>query len=118
MGIVADVDIVLEQNGAFDGVQALMYAHEQIEWQQNHKSSGAFFIGCDESLGSTWSLSEPDARYCPNPSEAGQVNSTGGSPISTSVAALQNMEVNFDNSGVTLIPGSGEVKLGRWRAID
>lgn len=120
VGLVADVDINILKNGAFDGTQAMMYAREQIRWSQNHKTSGVFFVACDESLGSSWSQANPKASTCPAPAAVGSRDSTIGSPVhyvpSQSIS-LQNMNLSFDGKGITLVPGSDKLSIARWQEL-
>jgi hypothetical protein len=120
VGIVADVDIAIENNGAYDGTQAMMYAREQIRWRNNHKTSGVFFIACDESLGSQWTENNPDSKWCPAPGAAGSHNSTELSPVHTNPSesiSMQNMDIAFTDQGTTLIPGSDDLSVARWQEI-
>jgi hypothetical protein len=120
VGIVADVDIDIENNGAYDGTQAMLYAREQIRWQNNHKTSGVFFIACDESLGSQWTENNPKSKWCPAPGAADSNNSTALSPVHKNPSesiSVQNMDIAFTDNGTTLIPGSDDLSVARWQEI-
>ncbi len=117
VGMVADVDIVVDQNGAYDGTQTMVYAHEQIRWSQNHRTTGVFFIACDESLRSAWSLANPTATECPMPGAVGSESSSLNSPIDAPSIAIQNVTISFNDSGTTLIPGSDRLTMSRWAEV-
>ena len=120
VGIVADVDIAIERNGAYDGTQAMMYAREQIRWDKNHKTSGVFFIACDESLGSQWTENNPESKWCPAPGATDSRNSTDLSPVHENPSesiSLQNMDIAFTDQGTTLIPGSDDLSVARWQEL-
>ncbi|MCC5949696.1 MAG: hypothetical protein JJT89_14690 [Nitriliruptoraceae bacterium] len=111
VGVVADVDVMVEQNLRADGQMTLVFAREQFRIDFNGSYDRLFFMSCDASLLAT--NFDPDDSEC-SPDTAQR--SSGGSPIDTN-RFTRNATVDSPPEGEAIVPNLGITGVGDWEAL-
>ena len=108
VGVVADVDVMIEQNLRADGQMTLVFAREQFQIDFNGAYDRIFFMACD----STILEYDPDETEC----SPGSTPSTVGSPIDTT-RITKNAEFETPPTGEAIVPNLGITGIGEWEAL-
>ncbi len=111
VGVVADVDVMIERNLRADGQLTLVFAREQFRIDFNGVYERILFIACDASI---FSYDEDDT-VC-EPDATGQDRDSGGSPISTT-RITQNARFDASSSGEAIVPNLSITGVGTWEAF-
>jgi Tfp pilus assembly protein PilV len=111
VGIIADVDVMIQRNLAADGQATLVFAREQFRIDFNGKYDRLLFMACDQSLASaTFKAEDP---YCvADPAARSSVNS----PIHES-RITQNAEFTNPLDGTVVVPNLGITGVSDWEIL-
>jgi hypothetical protein len=113
VGVVADVDIVIDKNLSAFGSATMVFAREQFMFVQNGRSDRTFYIACDESLANTTYDPETNEPYC---DRGTSLKSSVNSPIS-SVRIRQNTTFDAPGEGVVVTPNLGITGVTAWEVL-
>lgn len=108
VGVVADVDVMIEQNLRADGEMTLVFAREQFQIDFNGSYDRILFMACD----STVLLYDADEAEC----AAGSPASTSSSPIDFT-RITKNATFQTPPSGGAIVPNLGITGIGEWEAL-
>lgn len=112
VGIVADVDVVMNSNISAFGSTTLVFAREQFHFIQNGSTERIFFMACDAALTSPGF--DPEAPACE--SGDGRLRSSSNSPIDTT-RIRKNTSVQSPGDGMVLTPNLGLSGVGSWEVL-
>jgi hypothetical protein len=112
VGIVADVDVVMNSNISAFGSTTLVFAREQFHFIQNGSTERIFFVACDAALTST--TFDPEAPACE--SAPGRIRSSSNSPVDTT-RIRKNTSVQAPGDGTILTPNLGLSGVGNWQVL-
>jgi hypothetical protein len=110
VGVIADVDVLIEKNLRADGQVTLVFAREQFQVDFNGKYERLMFMACDQSLGSA--DYEPDDTFC----EASGLKSSNNSPIHTS-RITKNAEFENPLEAAPIVPNLGITGVSDWEVL-
>jgi hypothetical protein len=111
VGVVADVDVIVENNISAFGSTTMVFAREQFQFTQNGKSERMFFVACNVSLTSTDYDSE-----APNCEHGGTPSSTLASPIDTT-RIVKNTDFDAPGDGAAVTPNLGITGVADWETL-
>jgi hypothetical protein len=111
VGVIADVDVIIDRNLRADGQLTLVFAREQFRIAFNGNYERLMFMVCDQSLAAP--DYDPEAPHC---TSSPSLPSTLNSPIHTT-RITQN--ASFDNplDGEAIVPNLGITGVGDWETL-
>jgi hypothetical protein len=113
VGVVADVDIVIDKNISAFGSATMVFAREQFLFLQNGKSDRTFYIACDASLASTVYDPENTDPFCDRDAS---LKSSLNSPIHQT-RIRRNTSFEAPGDGVVVTPNLGITGVTAWEVL-
>jgi hypothetical protein len=113
VGVVADVDIVIDKNISAFGSATMVFAREQFMFLQNGKSDRTFYIACDASLASTVYDPENTDPFCDRDAS---LKSSLNSPIHQT-RIRRNTSFEAPGDGVVVTPNLGITGVTAWEVL-
>jgi hypothetical protein len=111
VGIVADVDLIVDKNISAFGDTTLAFAREQFQFLQNGKSERIFYVACDAALTSPgYDVDDP---FC---EDGASVRSSTSSPLNTT-RIRQNTGFEAPGSGTAVTPNLGITGVADWETL-
>jgi hypothetical protein len=111
VGVIADVDVMVEKNLRAEGEMTLVFAREQFRIDFNGSFDRIQFMACDQALGSTsYDVDDPECRA------DGPLNSSIGSPVDITALTKQS---SYDNplDGTAIVPNLGITGVADWEVL-
>jgi hypothetical protein len=111
VGVVADVDVIVDKNISAFGSTTLVFAREQFQFLQNGQSERIFYVACDAALTSPGF--DEDDPFCEMNSS---LKSATSSPINTT-RVTKNTVYDAPGEGAAITPNLGISGIGDWQAL-
>jgi hypothetical protein len=111
VGVVADVDIIVDKNISAFGSTTLVFAREQFQFLQNGQSERIFYVACDAALTSPGY--DEDDPYCEMDAS---LRTSTSSPLSTS-RVTKNTVFDAPGDGAAITPNLGISGVADWQVL-
>jgi hypothetical protein len=111
VGVVADVDVVVDKNISAFGSTTLVFAREQFQFLQNGQSERIFYVACDAALTSPGF--DDDDPFCEMDSS---LRTSNNSPISTT-RVTKNTVFDAPGDGAAITPNLGISGVADWQVL-